>query len=156
MKFSYCQDKTHTKMIDNIRLSQMPKQIALKWIEAYNSHNLDIVTSLYDENVTNTQLPYGKTVQDREAMKKTYENIFRAFPDIYIEAENIIVQDSWVVIEWIFSGTMKGEFARQAPNGNKFCMRGCEIFQILNGKIFIQHGYWDKSTMFSQLKLDSN
>jgi steroid delta-isomerase-like uncharacterized protein len=134
-------------------LNLTPKQIALKWIDAYNSHNPDAAASLYDEHVKNTQLPYENTVQGREAMRKTYENVFRAFPDIHIEAENIVEQETWVVIEWIFNGTMKGEFAGHAPNGNKFSMRGCEIFQIMNGKIFIQHGYWDKNTMFSQLNL---
>lgn len=155
MRHSFSQDKTMINMKDTI-LNLTPKQIALKWIEAYNSHNSDTAASLYDENISNTQLPYGKTVQGREAMRKTYENIFRAFPDIHIEAENIIEQDSWVVVEWVFSGTMKGEFAGHSPNDNRFSMRGCEIFQIVNGKIFIQHGYWDKNTMFSQLKFDNN
>lgn len=155
IKFSYCQDKIDTKMTENISLNQTPKQIALKWIEAYNSHNPDTAASLYDENVTNIQFPWGKSVQGREAMKLTYENVFRAFPDIRIEAENIIENGIWVVVEWNFSGTMKGEFAGHAPTGNKFSMRGCEIFQIVNGKIFIQHGYWDKNTMFSQLKFDN-
>mgnify|MGYP002349598050 FL=1 len=140
-------------MKDNI-LNLTPRQISLKWIDAYNSHNPDTATALYDENVTNTQLPYGKAVHGREAMKKTYENLFRAFPDIHIEAENIIEQDSWVVVEWIFQGTMKGEFAGHSPNENKFRMHGCEIFQVVNWKIFAQHGYWDKNSMFSQLKLN--
>ena len=140
-------------MKDNI-LNLTPRQISLKWIDAYNSHNPDTATALYDENVTNTQLPYGKAVHGREAMKKTYENLFRAFPDIHIEAENIIEQDSWVVVEWIFQGTMKGEFAGHSPNENKFRMHGCEIFQVVNGKIFVQHGYCDKNSMFSQLKLN--
>lgn len=140
-------------MKDNI-LNLTPRLISLKWIDAYNSHNPDTATALYDENVTNTQLPYGKAVHGREAMKKTYENLFRAFPDIHIEAENIIEQDSWVVVEWIFQGTMKGEFAGHSPNENKFRMHGCEIFQVVNGKIFVQHGYWDKNSMFSQLKLN--
>lgn len=155
MKHSYSQDSSQTNTNDNV-LDTTPRQIALKWIEAYNSHNPDTASSLYDENITNTQLPYEKPVQGREAMKKTFENIFLAFPDIHIEADNIIEQGSWVVVEWIFSGTMKGEFAGHSPNQNKFIMRGCELFQVKNGKIFIQHGYWDKNTMFRQLKLDNN
>ena len=143
-------------MKENISSNQSPRQIALKWIDAYNNHNPDTAASLYDENVTNIQFPWGKSLQGRDAMKLTYENVFRAFPDIRIEAENIIENGLWVVVEWNFSGIMKGEFAGHAPNGNKFSMHGCEIFQIVNGKIFIQHGYWDKNTMFSQLKLDSN
>lgn len=149
-EYCFCQDKVKMNTCSS---NPTPKQIALKWIEAYNSHNSDTAASIYDENVTNIQLPYGKTVQGREAMKKTYENVFQAFPDIQIETVHIIEQDTWVVVEWIFSGTMKGEFAGYSPNGNKFSMRGCEIFQIVNGKILIQHGYWDKNTMFNQLKL---
>jgi steroid delta-isomerase-like uncharacterized protein len=140
-------------MTENISSNQTPKQIALKWMEAYNSHNPDTAAALYNENVTNTQLPWGNPAQGREAMRLTYESVFRAFPDILIAAENIIEDGSWIVIEWNFSGTMKGEFAGHSPNYNKFNMRGCEIFQIVNGKISIQHGYWDKNTMFNQLKL---
>lgn len=136
--------------------NQTPKQIAKKWIEAYNSHDLDVVISLYDENVTNTQFPWAKSVQGREAMRNTYVNVFKAFPDIYIEAENIVEELTWAVVEWRFSGTMKGEFAGNAPNNNCFSMQGCEIFQIVNGKILIQHGYWDKATMFNQLKISTS
>lgn len=65
-------------MKENIS-NMTPKQIAIKWIEVYNTHNPDTASSLYDENVSNTQLPYRKTVQGREVMKKTYENILAPF-----------------------------------------------------------------------------
>ncbi|MCG6167224.1 ester cyclase [Leptospira sp. FAT2] len=136
--------------------NRSPKQIAMSWIEAYNSHNPDAAISLYDENIANLQFPWGKTVQGREAMRNTYVNVFKAFPDIRIEVMNMIEQEPWVVVEWRFSGTMKGEFAGHTPNNNSFDMHGCEIFQIVNGKILVQHGYWDKETMFSQLKIDMN
>jgi hypothetical protein len=32
-------------------------------------------------------------------------------------------------------------------------MRGCEVFEVVNGRIKEQHGYWDKATMLGQLKL---
>ncbi|MDF2159373.1 ester cyclase [Algoriphagus sp. CAU 1675] len=140
-------------MEENNLLNLTPKNLALKWIEFYNSHNPENAASLYHENVTNIQLPYDKPIQGRESMRITYENIFKAFPDIRIEALNIVENGTWVVVEWNFSGTMKGEFAGYSPNNNKFDMRGCEIFQIENGKILIQHGYWDRDTMFNQLKL---
>ncbi len=141
-------------MNDNISCPLTPKQIALKWIEAYNGHNPDTIVSLYDENVTNIQFPWGKSVHGGEAMRLTYQNVFHAFPDIHIEAENIIEEGPWVVVEWNFRGTMKGEFAGHAPNGNEFSMRGCEIVQVVNERIIIQHGYWDKKTMLNQLKLE--
>lgn len=131
-----------------------PKQIAMIWVEAYNNHNSEIAASLYNENSRNLQFPWGKIVQGREAMHNTYINIFKAFPDIHIEVNNIVEEAPWIVIEWRFSGTMKGEFAGHAPNNNSFNINGCEIFQIENGKILIQHGYWDKATMFHQLNIN--
>ncbi|WP_407944177.1 ester cyclase [Marispirochaeta aestuarii] len=76
-------------------------------------------------------------------------------PDIYIEAVNIVEDAAWAVVELRFRGTMKGAFAGHAPNNESFNMHGCEIFQIVNGKILIQHSFWDKATMLNQLKIST-
>ena len=134
---------------------QAPKQIAMRWVAAYNSHNPDAAAALYDENVTNVQLPWGKPVQGREAMRATYLKVFQAFPNICVEVENLFEDGPWAIVEWRFSGTMQGEFAGHLPNNCAFNMRGCELFQIVDGKILVQHGYWDKATMFDQLKISA-
>jgi steroid delta-isomerase-like uncharacterized protein len=123
----------------------------MAWVAAYNSHNPEAAVALYDEQVTNVQLPWGKPIQGREAMRATYGKVFQAFPDIVLEVENLFEGGSWVAIEWRFSGTMRGEFAGHGPTGRSFAMRGCEVLQVISGKIHAQHGYWDKSTMFEQL-----
>lgn len=125
----------------------------IEWLSAYNAHNAAEAAALYAEDVTNIQLPWGKSIQGREAMHATYIRLFQAFPDIRVEIENYLESGSWAVVEWRFSGTMKGEFAGQSPTNRAFSMQGCEIFQIVDGKIKIQHGYWDKATMFGQLGL---
>lgn len=141
-------------MTEKIISNPGPKEIALKWIEAYNSRNTENIVLLYDDNVTNIQMPRVAGIQGKEEIRKTYDNLFRAFPDIYIKAESILEDGLLVAIEWIIGGTLKGEYAGYEPNGNKFIMRGCEVFEVMNGKIKIQRGYWDKDTMFSQLKLE--
>lgn len=134
-------------------MNSLPSQIIYKWQTAYNNHDSDKATALYRENVINTQHPWPNPVLGRVAMKKTYDNIFNAFPDIHIEIEHLVEQGLWVVAEWRFGGTMKGTFASHKPTNKTFDMRGCEIFQIIDGKIHEQHGYWDKATMFAQLGL---
>lgn len=131
-----------------------PKQVAMKWVTAYNNHHPDEAAALYDDNVTNVQMPYGKPVHGRAAMHATYVKIFQAFPDIHVQVENMVENDPWVAVEWQFSGTMKGEFAGHPPSNARFVMRGCEVFQVVGGKILTQRGYWDKATMFSQLGID--
>lgn len=131
--------------------NQTPRHIAMMWVAAYNSHNPDAAAALYDENVTNVQIPWAKTVQGREAMRATYLRVFQAFPDIRVEIDNLLEEGPWVVVEWRFNGTMQGEFAGHLPTHRAFSMRGCELLQVINGRILVQHGYWDKATMFDQL-----
>jgi len=128
-----------------------PKEVAQRWVAAYNSHDPDAAAALYDNDVTNDQFPWGKTVTGRDAMRSTYSHIFRAFPDIRVEIENLTEAESRAVVEWRFSGTMKGEFAGFPPTNRSFNLRGCEVFEIVDGRIRLQRGYWDKATLFDQL-----
>ena len=84
-------------------------------------------------------------------MQETYERVFRAFPDVHVTAEHIVAQGDHLVVEWTFTGTMKGAFAGRSPTGNRFHFRGCEVFEVEGGKIRAQRGYWDKATLFNQL-----
>ncbi len=122
-----------------------------RWAEAYNNHDVESLIELYDEEVVNVQQPYSHPVQGMEAMREVFRKTFLAFPDIHIDIEKALEQEDGAAIEWIFSGTMRGEFAGHPPTGRRFSMRGCEVFRFREGLIVSQHGYWDKQTMFSQL-----
>ena len=82
--------------------------------------------------------------------------ILRAFPDGHSEIEQTFEDGEWVIVEWTFGGTMRGEFAGHAPTGRRFMLRGCELFHVTEGKIRLQRGYWDRATWFSQLELPIN
>lgn len=152
-KRKLCSDPVCPKDGASVIASQSPKNIAMMWAAAYNSHDPDAAAALYDANVTNVQMPWEKPVHGREAMRATYVKVFKAFPDIHVEIENVLEDGQWIVVEWRFSGTMRGEFAGHPPNNSQFTMRGCELFRIMDGKIHSQHGYWDKATMFAQLNI---
>ncbi len=126
----------------------------MEWVAAYNTHNADAAAALYDVNVTNVQMPYAEPIQGRDGMRATYVSLFRAFPDIHVEVVNLVESDPWVAVEWEFTGTMKGSFAGHPPTHSRFTLRGCELFQVLDGMIHTQRGYWDKATMLGQLRID--
>ena len=79
---------------------QPPKEIAMKWVAAYNSHDPDAAAELYAEDVVNVQLPWPKPVQGQKSMRTTYLKVFQAFPDIRVEVDNLLEDGSWVVVEW--------------------------------------------------------
>lgn len=70
-----------------------------------------------------------------------------------MSAENLVESGEYAVLEWTFSGSMRGDFAGHPPSGRPFIMRGCEVFLVRGGRILAQRGYWDKATMFEHLGL---
>jgi steroid delta-isomerase-like uncharacterized protein len=100
----------------------------MKWVAAYNSHDPDTASALYAEDVLNVQLLWSTPVHGRDGMRTTFKKVFQAFPDIQAEVENLLEDGSRVVVEWRFSGTMRGECAGHSPINQAFTMRGCELF----------------------------
>ena len=133
--------------------NRTPGQVAALWVAAYNSHDADVAAALYDEKVVNVQIPWETSIHGRDAMRSTYQRVFQAFPDLSVEIENQLESGQEVAVEWHFRGTMRGSFAGHPPSGSAFSLRGCELFQIKAGMIVGQRGYWDKATLFRQLKL---
>lgn len=133
------------------RSPRSPGNVVLTWVSAYNAHDAEAAAALYHERAINLQHPWGKATEGRDAMRDTYRRVFEAFPDLRVEVDPVVEEGRSVVVEWRFSGTMRGSFAGHAPTGRRFTLRGCEVFEVEDGRIRVQRGYWDRGTMFDQL-----
>ena len=130
-----------------------PKQVVTEWAAAFNRRDAAAAAALYHDDATNIQVALGEPVRGRQAMLDNFTAFFRAFPDSYTQVEHIFEDGEWAIIEWSGGGTFLGEFAGHAPTGHRFTLRGCGFFQVTDGKICFQRGYWDKATWFRQLGL---
>lgn len=128
-----------------------PREVILAWVEAFNRRDAAAVAALCHADVVNLQVAVGEPSVGRQAMLEHFPNLFRAFPDSHTQSVNLFEDGEWAILEWELSGTWRGEFAGHQPNGRSFKVQGCEIFQVVDGKIRVQRGYWDKATWFSQL-----
>lgn len=128
-----------------------PRQIAEAWLAAYNTRDAHALIELYHHDAVNHQVAFGDPVQGREELLRGFLEFFRAFPDNYTHAENILVDGDWVVIEWLGGGTFSDYLGGQAPTNKSFTLRGCGFFLIEDGKIRFQRGYIDKHTWLSQI-----
>lgn len=110
-----------------------PKQILLKWIEAFNKADSGSLSELYHEDAINHQVA-NEPVAGKSAIKKMFEEEF-AMAEMVCIPENIFEDGEWAIMEW------------KDPKG----LRGCGFFHVIDGKIKLQRGYWDK---LSFLKLN--
>ena len=103
-----------------------PKEVICKWVDAFNKHDVEEITSLYHENATNHQVA-NEPVVGIEAIRAMFRDDF-AIEDMTCIVENIFEDGQWAILEW------------KDPLG----LRGCGFFHVVNGKILFQRGYWDK------------
>jgi len=103
-----------------------PRQIVQAWVEAFNKADANLVANFYADNAINHQVANDKVV-GKAAIHARFEEEFATAKMVCI-VENIFQDDDWAILEW------------KDPLG----LRGCGFFQIKNGKIVLQRGYWDK------------
>jgi predicted ester cyclase len=109
------------------------KKIIEKWVLAFNNANIAALGELYAEDAINLQQPNGAVV-GREAIMEMFQKEFAAAPFMHCIPLQIIAEGNWCVLEW--------KDPKEFP--------GCVFFEIMNGKIKTQRGYWDKLS-FQQL-----
>ncbi len=121
-----------------------PKALLQVWHQAFLRKDVDALCDLYAENAVNHQVS-EKPLLGKEAIRKSLNAFFQAFPNERTEVLNIFEDGEWAIWEWV--GGPKNK------TGSEFEMHGCGFFQVRDGKIVLQRGYWDKLTFLKSHNL---
>ena len=103
-----------------------PKVLIEKWVALFNDGNADKLAELYHEDAINHQVA-NDPILGRRAIREMFATEFST-ADMTCIPEHIFEDGDWAILEW------------KDPLG----LRGCGFFQVINGKIKFQRGYWDK------------
>ena len=109
-----------------------PKEVLIQWIDAFDKADVNALSELYHDDAVNHQVA-NKPVEGKAAIKRMFEDEFAAAEMVCIP-ENIFEDGEWAIMEW------------KDPEG----LRECGFFHVVDGKIKLQRGYWDKLS-FMQL-----
>jgi limonene-1,2-epoxide hydrolase len=103
-----------------------PREVVRAWVDAFNRGDASTLSAMYDENATNHQVA-ETPVTGRAAIQAMFVAEF-ARAEMTCIVENIFQDGEWAILEW------------KDPLG----LRGCGFFRVINGRIVLQRGYWDK------------
>jgi limonene-1,2-epoxide hydrolase len=103
-----------------------PADVVRSWVEAFNSGDAERVSSFYADDAVNHQVALT-AVTGKAAIREMFEKEF-ATADMVCIVELIHEAGDWAILEW------------RDPLG----VRGCGFFNIVEGKIHFQRGYWDQ------------
>lgn len=120
--------------------------IAKSWFDAMNSHDLEMMSSLYAKDVVGDEIA-DPPVRDRKGVEKSYRELFYSYPDCKAKVLNIFSSADQVLAEIRWTGTNTREF-RGAPATNAVTdLRIAYIFKIVEGKIKKITEYYDSASV---------
>jgi limonene-1,2-epoxide hydrolase len=111
-------------------MTQTPKDIVMVWGSAFNAIYTDAIARLYHNDAVNHQIAYGP-MEGRVAIKPMFETEFSRAKMVY-NIENLFEDGELAILEW------------SDPLG----LRGCGFFHVIDGKIKMQRGYFDKLSFY--------
>lgn len=106
-----------------------PRQTIEKWLAAFNAADADTLESLYALQAINHQMP-NQAIHGKAAIGKMFRDEFAVAPEMHCIPVQIIEEGDWAVLEW------------RDPKG----FNGCGFFEVKDGLIHTQRGYWDLLT----------
>lgn len=109
-----------------------PKQTVERFVELFNKQDASRLAELYHEDAINHQVA-AEPVVGKGNIRTFFETEF-AVAEMVCIVENIFEDGEWGILEW------------KDPLG----LRGCGFFHVIDGKIKIQRGYWDKLSFLRQ------
>ena len=96
------------------------------WVKVFNSGNAKKISEFYHDDAINHQVANDPII-GKAAILEMFENEFNQ-AEMNCIIENVFEDKDWVILEW------------KDPLG----LRGCGFFHIVDHKIKLQRGYWDK------------
>lgn len=133
-------------------LSDEPRAIVGRFIaELWNKGDLSIADELVDVDAVNHD-PAGPGLgMGPEATKRLVTMYRDAFPDLVVQTEHVIAENSMVAVHWVSSGTHRGEFLGVVATGKRILVDGISILQVDRGKISEVFTHWDTLGVMRQI-----
>jgi steroid delta-isomerase-like uncharacterized protein len=112
-------------------------------LAAWNAHDLDRVMACYNPAFQGIDVGEATMDQGLINVRKMVRRWFRAFPDLMIEAETLIVQNERVALGWVIRATHQSSFMRIPPTQRPVTIRGVSLMSIEGGLIIRASRIWD-------------
>ncbi|HEY7571225.1 MAG TPA: ester cyclase [Nitrososphaeraceae archaeon] len=105
----------------------------------------------YDDSLTFHDFPPNQPA-NKEGFRQFIYLLWKAFPDITITFDDIIIEGNRVACRYNLSGTHKGEFVDLLPTNKQFTVKGMTIFSFRDSKIIERWNLVDMKSMTEQLE----
>jgi steroid delta-isomerase-like uncharacterized protein len=125
-----------------------------EWATAWSSHDTEKVLALFTDDCVYEDVTFSVINRGKAELGAFANGVFAGVPDFKIELTARFVADTWASMEWVMSGTHKGDFPGMPATGKRFSsVRGASIVELQGSKIRRCSDYWDAATVMRQVGL---
>ena len=131
-------------------MTQDPKQIVLRFYAEVSAGNLGVI----DELIADDLIEHGEFpgIEASKEGAKQFFNIFRAaFPDLRMEAHEIVAEGDLICVHGTMSGTHQGEYMGMPASGKRFEVDGFDMVRVRGDQMSEHWGMFDVMKMMQQL-----
>ncbi len=131
-----------------------PPQPLSSLIEAWNAHDPDRVSSFYAADFVGVDLSQSQLVlEGTTGLQRLLAAAWRAFPDLELIPEEMIVDCDRLAVFWLAQGTHQGRLLNIPPTGRKVQWRGVSWLTWRDDKIEKAAYLWDLAGLLRTLGL---
>ena len=123
------------------------------WATAWSSHDTEKVLSIFTDDCVYEDVTFGAINHGKKELRAFADGVFAGVPDFRVELTARFVADPQAGMEWVMSGTHKGDFPGMPATGKRFSVRGVTIVELQAGKIRRNSDYWDAASVMRQVGL---
>jgi steroid delta-isomerase-like uncharacterized protein len=118
--------------------------------EVEEARDLDAVVNTFAEDCFLENVALGLRSEGRGAVRRSYEALFRAFPDLSPDSDGFAYGDDVFVTWGTVNGTFDGEWMGLAPTGRSFTCAFTNVVPFVDGKMQGERLMFDVANLCSQ------
>jgi steroid delta-isomerase-like uncharacterized protein len=131
-------------------MSEDAKALLQRFYTEVSAGNVGVIDELVaDDMIEHEEFPGIEP--NKEGVKQFFAMFRSAFPDLRMEAHEIVVEGDLLCVRGTMSGTHQGEFMGMPASGKHFEVEGFDMVRVRNGQFAEHWGVFDTMTMMQQL-----
>ena len=127
-------------------------RLVREYVAAWNSHDVDRLTSLFAEDGSYGEFGLGRVMLGREEIRRHLIATFAALPGLTIAPTGEPVSSGERVYwKWLMTATHQGEFMSVPATGKRFELRGASVLLTKGDKIVRAADCFDVGSIVRQV-----
>jgi steroid delta-isomerase-like uncharacterized protein len=121
-------------------------------IRLENAHDLEGVLGTFGEKAHYDDEPWGEHYDGRSGVRRFYELLMKALPDLEIDVQRRYVCDEAIIVEVIIRGTHLGGWRGLPATGRRVEFPLCGLYTFdTDDRLAAEKIYYDRGTVLRQL-----